>query len=80
MVTLPGRSIPENPNDASVDFIQQGVNTIAIAIIAQNSNQKESMFDATVRLMSDEAESHIWELTGSVTAISGSATNPFDLQ
>ena len=80
VVTLPGRSIPENPNDAPVDFIQQGVNTIAIAIIAQNSNQKESMFDATVRLMSDEAESHIWELTGSVTAISGSATNPFDLQ
>ena len=30
VVTLPGRSIPENPNDAPVDFIQQGVNTIAI--------------------------------------------------
>ena len=76
VVTLPGRLLNEG---TTVDLLKQGTNTIAIAIVGINDQSVESLFDATVRLMSDQPESHIWEFTGSVANLIGSADNAFDM-
>ena len=60
VVSLPGRSIS---SDSSVQYLKEGTNTIAIALVAINANQKTSTFDAMVRLMTNQMESHIWEYT-----------------
>ena len=63
-----------------VTFLQSGSNTIAIAIVAIDDTQLTSYFDTMVRLMSSEqSESHIWEFTASMSGITGTATNPFDM-
>ena len=61
VVSLPGRSISTG---SSAQYLKQGSNTIAIALIAMNpTSQKESHFDAVVRLMTNQQESHSWEYT-----------------
>ena len=78
VVSLPGRSIALQEGDASVEYLRQGSNVIAIAIIAQNAQQKTSDFDATVRLMTNEPEAHIWDFTATATGISDDPANAFD--
>ena len=75
-ITLPGRFIPTT--GASVDYLKQGTNVIAIAIIS-NSENKESLFDATVRLMTNNPESHIWEFTTDEDGLWGSGENVFTM-
>ena len=60
VITLPGRTMPTVDSPASVNLLKQGTNTIAIAIVGP-STDLQSHFDAIVRLMPTQAESHIWE-------------------
>lgn len=75
-VTLPGRFVNEDGSNP-ISLLKQGTNTIAIGLVAQ-SGQTISEFDATVRLMTNEPEGHLWALTGSISGITGSESNPFD--
>lgn len=59
-ITLPLRTLPIN-NTASVDYIRQGTNTIAIALVATNANQKESTFDCAVRFLGDNQVSRVFD-------------------
>ena len=78
VVTLPGRSVPTSTSETSVSYLQQGSNTIAFAIVAISATtQKASLFDATVRLMTNEPESHIWEFTSTESGMYGTAANVF---
>ena len=75
-ITLPGRFIPTT--GAAVDYLKQGTNVIAIAIIS-NAENKESLFDATVRLMTNHPESHIWEFTTDEDGVWGSGESFFSM-
>ena len=78
VVTLPAKTIQMEGSPA-VQYLQSGSNTIAIAIIASSDSQTQSYFDAIVTLMPSTATSHIWEFTGSMTGITGTFSNPFDM-
>ena len=70
-----------NPNTPTqhANLLKEGQNTIAIALISENAaTQRSSFFDATLRLMTDQPESHIWEFTAEMSGIVGSEANPFD--
>ena len=56
----------------SVNYVQQGSNTIAIAIVAQSSSQTSSMFDCAVRLMGAAEASRVFDYTIDYSTISGS--------
>ena len=74
IVTLPGKNA-----QTGVSYLVQGTNTIAIAILALNDEtQKTSLFDATVRLMPDTPEAHIWEFTSQSTGMAGTSDGPFN--
>ena len=75
-VTLPGRFVNEDGSNP-VTLLKQGTNTVAIGLFA-TSGQTTADFDASVRLMTDHPEAHIWEMTGSSSSIWGSYSNPFD--
>ena len=60
---------------ASVNFIQQGSNTIAIGLVATNSAMTEANFDCAVRLMGGSSESRIFDYTTSYSTISGSPSS-----
>ena len=75
-ITLPGRFVNEDGSNP-ITLLRQGTNTIAIGLVAL-SGQTTSDFDATVRLMANEPEGHLWALTGSISGMSGSDSNPFD--
>ena len=75
-VTLPGRFVNEDGSNP-VTLLKQGTNTVAIGLFA-TSDQTAADFDASVRLMTDHPEAHIWEMTGSSSSISGLYSNPFD--
>mgnify|MGYP002530250665 CR=1 FL=1 len=78
MVTLPGRRRLAATNEY-VNYLKQGQNTIAIALISENAaTQRASLFDTTVRLMTDEPESHVWEFTAEMSGIIGNEAAPFD--
>ncbi|KAK8791354.1 hypothetical protein WA171_002301, partial [Blastocystis sp. BT1] len=80
VVTLPGKQMQTSTVTSPVTFLQSGSNTIAIAIVAIADSYTTSYFDAVVRLMpSEQSESHIWEFTASMSGITGTATNPFDM-
>ena len=81
IVTLPGKSIPTTAQPTAINYLQQGVNTIAIALVAIADTQTTVDFDCIVRLMpSDDSESHIWEFTATTSGqISGTASNPFSM-
>ena len=55
----------------AINFIQQGSNTIAIGLVAANPNQKEAIFDCTLRLMGDQVESRVYDYTVSYANIYG---------
>ena len=74
IVTLPGKNV-----QTGISYLVQGSNMIAIAILALNDEtQKASLFDATVRPMTDTSEAHIWEFTSQSTGMTGSSDGPFN--
>ena len=60
VITLPARTVPTTDTPTSVNYLKEGTNTIAIAIMGP-STDLQSYFDAIVRLMPSQSESHIWE-------------------
>ena len=50
-ISLPAKTIALGET-AAVDYLVEGSNTIAIAVVAQMSSQTSSVFDCAVRLMS----------------------------
>ena len=56
----------------SVNYIQQGSNVIAVAIVAQTASQTSSVFDCTVRVMGSASLSRVFDYTVTAsTTISG---------
>ena len=81
---LTASSVSSNAYDAlmyrqislSVNHLQEGNNTIAIAIVAQTASQTDSVFDCAVRLLGDQEGSRVFDYT--VTS-SGLKYNPDDI-
>ena len=69
-ISLPLKTV-EADMSSSVNFIQQGSNTIAIGIIAANSVQTESLFDGALRLMGEESTSRVFDYALTYSTISG---------
>ncbi|KAM7457524.1 hypothetical protein BLSTO_01723 [Blastocystis sp. subtype 1] len=61
----------------SVNYLQQGSNTIAVAIVAQNATQTASVFDGAVRLALSDSRLFDYSITSA--NIQGSTTNIADL-
>ena len=70
-ISLPVKTMAIGDQPA-VNYIQQGSNTIAIAIVAQSSSQTNSMFDCAVRLMGAPEASRVFDYTLDYSTISGS--------
>ncbi|OAO17863.1 He_Pig domain protein [Blastocystis sp. ATCC 50177/Nand II] len=64
---------------ASVNYLQQGSNTIAVAIVAQTASQTSSVFDCAVRLVGASSASRNFDYTITSTGIQGSPTRVADL-
>ena len=78
VVSLPGKTVVTSSQPIPVNYLQQGLNTIAIALIALTETQLTTDFDCIVRLMpSDQSEGHIWEFTGSTNSMNGNYAYPF---
>ena len=71
-ISLPVKTMAIGDQPA-VNYIQQGSNTIAIAIVAQTATQTASVFDCAVRLMSGPSSSRVFSYTISSYTIQGSA-------
>ena len=71
--TMGSESVP------AVNYLQEGSNTIAIAIVAQTASQTTSYFDCTLRLMGDVANSRVFDYTASSDNISGSPSSVAEL-
>ena len=69
-ISLPIKAVEET-GSASVNYIQQGSNTIAIAVVAANSAQVEAIFDCALRLMGEPTESRVFDYTLSYSGING---------
>ena len=75
-ISLPIRTIVEGSTPA-VNYIQQGANTIAIAIVS-TSSVKTSFFDCALRFMAMDKESRLLEdYTASSSGITGTPANVF---
>ena len=77
-VTIPGRFVFEDASQEAVSLLKQGTNVIAIAVIGSSAVEKTSVFDATLRLMTREPESHLWESSMTSTGLLGPASSAFD--
>ena len=75
-VSLPIKTV-QIGNTLAVNYIQQGLNTIAIGIVAADANQKEAIFDCALRLMSDETESRVFDYAVSYSGINGDSSSIF---
>ena len=73
-ISLPVKTMAIGDQPA-VNYLQQGSNTIAIAIVAQSSSQGTSMFDCAVRLMGTAEASRVFDYTLSYSGISGSPSS-----
>ena len=76
-ISLPITTLPMNDVDA-INYIQQGLNTIAIGIVAANINQKEAIFDCALRLMDEVLESRVFDYTVTSYGISGDVSYIFN--
>ena len=74
-ITLPDRLLNVDGSNW-MDLLKKGSNVIAIAIITMG--EEKSDFDASIRLMTNQGESHMWEMRGSVNGILGEAEYAFD--
>ena len=77
-ISLPVKTmaIGETP---AVNYLQQGSNTIAIAIVAQNATQTSSVFSCAVRLMGTNSASRVFDYTVTSTGINDSPNVIADL-
>ena len=73
-VSLPLKTV-EADASSSVNYIQQGSNTIAIGIIAANAVQTEAFFDGALRMMGEETSSRVFDYTLSYSTINGYPTS-----
>ena len=71
--TMGSESVP------AVNYLQEGSNTIAIAIVAQTASQTNSVFDCAIRLMGDVANSRVFDYSASSDNISGSPSSVAEL-
>ena len=76
-VSLPIKTVVQGDN-AAVNYIQQGSNTIAVGIVAANANQKEAIFDCALRMMGEQIESRVFDYTVSYEKIYGIPDYVFD--
>lgn len=74
MISLPVRTM-QIGEVQSVDYLQTGSNTIAIAIIAIDPSQTTSDFDCAVRLMGTSSVSRVFDYTTSYSYIYGSPSS-----
>ena len=72
-VSLPARSMVTGTN-----YLQQGTNTLAIALVSISSTQVTSVFDAAFRLMGSNSESRVFDYTVTYSSISGSPSSIFN--
>ena len=77
-IALPVKTLAVGDQPA-VNYLQQGSNTIAIAIVAQTSSQTTSVFDCAVRVMGTNSASRVFDYTSSTSGLSGSTSNIADL-
>ena len=70
-ISLPAKTMAIGDQPA-VNYIQQGSNTIAVAIVAQIASQVNSVFDCAVRLVGTSSASRTFDTTVSSTGINGS--------
>jgi len=75
-LTLPGRFVNEDGSNP-IALLKQGSNMIAIGLFAF-SGQMAADFDATVRLMTNEPEAHIWEIDATLSGMMGDPLSVFD--
>ena len=69
-ISLPKKTMAVGET-AAVDYLVEGANTIAIAVVAQMASQTSSVFDCAVRLMSG-LNSRVFDYTLSYSGINGS--------
>ena len=69
-ITLPVKTIATDDTPA-VNYLVEGSNTIAIAIVAQTASQTTSVFDCAVRLMGTTSSSRVFDYTVTSTSIYG---------
>ena len=77
-ISLPVKTLGST-NTPAVNYLQEGSNTIAIAIVAQTASQTTSYFDCALRLMGDVAKSRVFDYTASSDNISGSPSSVAEL-
>ena len=70
-ISLPAKTMAIGDQPA-VNYLQQGSNTIAVAIVAQTASQTTSMFDCAVRVIGAAYASRMFDRTVSSTGINGS--------
>ena len=70
-ISLPVKTLTIGETPA-VTYLQQGSNTIAVAIVAQIASQTASVFDCAVRVMGAAYASRMFDTTVSSTGINGS--------
>ena len=76
-ITLPLKTIAVN-NTESVNYIQQGANQIAIALVAINPTQLNSTFDCALRFLGDTKVSRVLDYSTSSSITSLNADYAFD--
>ena len=69
-ISLPKKTMAVGET-AAVDYLVEGANTIAIAVVAQMASQTSSVFDCAVRLMIG-SDSRVFDYTVSYSGINGS--------
>ena len=73
-ISLPVKTMAIGDQPA-VNYIQQGSNTIAIAIVAQSGSQTTSYFNCAVRLMGASEASRVFDYTINYSGINGSPSS-----
>ncbi|KAK8820269.1 hypothetical protein WA577_006335 [Blastocystis sp. JDR] len=73
-ISLPVKTMAIGDQPA-VNYLQQGSNTIAIAIVAQSASQTNSMFDCAVRLMGAPEASRVFDYSIDYSGLYGSPSS-----
>ena len=75
-ISLPVKTIATDSNP-SINYLNQGSNTIAIALVAISSTQTTSDFDCAVRMMGESSVSRVFDYTTGYSYISGYPSSIF---
>ena len=75
LVSLPTKVYTDN--NEVVNYLVEGSNTIAIALVSITATQTESIFDCTIRLISDTESSRVWDYDYSTSLTIG--YDPFSM-